>query len=132
MPAYRRALRLVTFPVRAAWVLILITNFLIVSAVCVLLAAFISYGLALTISYAFLPTEWTRALWQWAVELYAQSGWFRAATIFCFVLLLLPILKFWPARDPQAEAASEREATRLNDDLIAVRQRQQRLAKLSR
>lgn len=132
MSAHRKALRIVTFPFRAAWVLILIANFLVVLAVCVLLAAFISYGLALTISYAFLPTEWTRALWQWAVELYAQSGWFRAATVFCFVLLFLPILKFWPARDQQTDSAREREATRLNDDLIAVRQRQQRLAKLSR
>ncbi|MBO9171537.1 hypothetical protein ACQZ4Y_18655 [Rhizobium sp. L80/93] len=128
MSAYRKALRLITFPFRAAWILILLANLLVVSAVWVLLAAFVSYGLALTISYAFLPTEWTRGLWHWAAELYAQSGWFSAATTFCFVLLLLPILKFWPARDSQAKIARERKATRQNNDLIAARQ--QRLAKL--
>lgn len=130
MPAQRKALRLLTFPFRAAWVLILIANFLVLSAVCVLFAAFIAYALALTISYVFLPTEWTQALWQWGADLYAQSSWFKAATITFFVLLLLPILRFWPMRDPQADAAREREAMRLNEDLIAARQQEQLRAKL--
>jgi len=130
MSAHQKAIRVVTFPFRAVWFLILIANFLVVSAACVLCAAFFAYGLALTIAYLFFPTEWTQVLWQWAVDLYAQSNWFKAATITFFVLLLLPILKLWPGRDPEADAAREREATRLNDDLIAARQQDQLRAKL--
>lgn len=129
MWAYRNAVRIVTFPFRAAWILVLIANFLLVSAVRAVFAAFIAYALALTISYAFLPAAWTQALWQWAADLYGQSSWFRATTITFFLLLLLPILKFWPGKDPQADAAREREA-RLNDDLIAARQQAQLRAKL--
>lgn len=130
MSAYQKAIRAVTFPFRAVWFLILIANFLVASAVCALLAAFIAYGLALTVSYLFLPTEWTRTLWQSAADLYAQFHWFKAATITFFALLLLPILKLWPGRDPQEDAGREREATRLNDDLIAARQQEQLRAKL--
>lgn len=130
MSAQQKAIRAVTFPFRAAWFLILIANFLVVSAACVLFAAFIAYALALTISYLFLPMEWTRAVWQWAADLYAQSNWFKAATITFFVILLLPILKLWPGRDPNADAPREREATRLNDDLIAARQQEQLRTKL--
>jgi hypothetical protein len=82
------------------------------------------------ISYFFFPVEWTRTLWQWAADLYAHSGWFKATTITFFVLLLLPVLKLWPGRDPNADAAREREATRLNDDLIAARQQAQSQAKV--
>jgi hypothetical protein len=46
------------------------------------------------------------------------------------MLLLLPILKLWPGEDRQADAARERDATRLNDDLIAARQQEQLRAKL--
>jgi hypothetical protein len=125
MLAHRKALRIVVFPFRAAWVVILIANFVVVSAVCVLFAAFIAYASALTFSYAFLPAEWTRVLWQWAAELYAQSTWFKTATITFFALLLLPVLRFWPVRDPHLDAVREREVMRLNDDLVAVRQREQ-------
>lgn len=121
MSAARKALRVVVFPFQATWFLMLIANFLSVSAGCLLLAFFVAYGIALAFSYAFLPTESTQALWQWAVDLYAQSSWFKAATIVFFTLLFSVILRFWPARDPVADAASEREITRLNDDLVAAR-----------
>jgi hypothetical protein len=130
MLVHQKAIRVVTFPLRAVWFLILIANFLVVAAFCVLFAAFIAYALTLTISYLFLPMEWTRALWQWAADFYAQSHWAKAATITFFMLLLLPILKLWPGEDRQADAARERDATRLNDDLIAARQQEQLRAKL--
>ncbi|NKL24663.1 MULTISPECIES: hypothetical protein [Rhizobium] len=130
MAAARKALKVVVFPFRAAWLLILIVNFLAVSAVCLLVASFVAYGIVLAISYAFLPAESTQALWQWPVDLYAQSSWFKAAAVAFFTLLFLPILRFWPARDPVADAAREREINRLNDDLIAARQQEQRRARL--
>ncbi|MBB3649194.1 hypothetical protein FHX14_005428 [Rhizobium sp. BK619] len=130
MSAARKALRVVVFPFRAAWFLMLIANFLAVSGVCLLVAAFVAYGIALAFSYAFMPAEWTHALWQWAVDLYAQSSWFRAATITFFTLLFSTILRFWPARDPMADAAREREITRQNDDLIAARQQDKLRARL--
>ena len=126
----RKALRLLALPFRAAWLVVLVANFLVLSAACLLVTAFLAYALALMVSYAFLPAEWTQALWQWAADLYAQSSWFKAATIAFFVLLILPILRFWPGRDPQADAVREREATRLNDDLIAARQQEQLRRKL--
>ncbi|NKM48721.1 hypothetical protein GFL91_27955 [Rhizobium leguminosarum bv. viciae] len=130
MSAARKALRVVVFPFRAAWFLILIANLLAVSVVCLLVASFVAYGIALAFSYAFLPAEWTRALWQCAADLYAQSSWFKAATIAFFTLLFSGILRFWPARNTVADAAREREITRLNDDLIAARQQEQLRAKL--
>ncbi|NEH46675.1 hypothetical protein GR215_33275 [Rhizobium leguminosarum] len=130
MSVHQKALKVVTIPFKAAWLLILIVNSLILAAACVLIVAFLAYGLALMISYFFFPVEWTRALWQWAADLYARSGWFKATTITFFVLLFLPVLKFWPGRDPNADAARKREATRLNDDLIAARQQAQSQAKL--
>jgi hypothetical protein len=130
MSAARKPLRVVVFPFRAAWLLILIVNFLAVSAVCLLVASFVAYGIAMAISYAFLPAESTQALWQWAVDLYAQSSWFKAAAVAFFTLLFLPILRFWPARDAVADAAREREINRLNDDLIAARQQEQLRARL--
>ncbi|MBY3053731.1 hypothetical protein [Rhizobium laguerreae] len=130
MSAARKALRVVVFPFRAAWFLMLIANFLAVSGVCLLVAAFVAYGIALAFSYAFLPAEWTQALWRWAADLYAQSSWFRAAALAFFTLLLLPILRFWPARDSVADTAREREITQLNDDLIAARQQEQLRARL--
>ncbi|MBY5337077.1 hypothetical protein HFO99_24715 [Rhizobium leguminosarum] len=130
MSAARKALRVVVFPFRAAWFLTLIANFLVVSAVCLLVAFFVAYGIALAFSYAFLPVESTQALWQWAVDLYAQSSWFKAATVAFFTLLFSAILRFWPARDPVADAAQEREITRLDDDLIAARRQDQLRANL--
>lgn len=130
MSAARKALRVVVFPFRVAWFLILIANFLALSAVILFFASFVAYGIALAISYTFLPAEWTQALWQWAADLYAQSSWFKAAIIAFFTLLFLPILRFWPARDSVADAAREREITQLNDDLIAARQQEQRRARL--
>lgn len=130
MSVQETAIRIVTFPLRAAWFLILSVNFLVVTAACVLIAAFVTYALALTISYLFFPAEWTRGLWEWVASLYAQSAWFKGATITFFVLLLLPILKLWPGRDLKADTDREREAMRINDDLIATRQRTQAQAKL--
>lgn len=130
MSVQRTAIRIVIFPFRTLWFLILSANFLVVSAACVLIAAFVAYALALTISYLLFPVEWTRALWEWAASLYAQSAWFKGATITFLVLLLLPVLKLWPGRDLKADTAREREATRINDDLIAARQRTQAQAKL--
>ncbi|MBB3386245.1 MULTISPECIES: hypothetical protein [unclassified Rhizobium] len=130
MSLQQTATRIVIFPFRALWFLILSINFLIVSAACVLIAAFVAYALALTISYLFFPAAWTRGLWEWAASLYAQSPWFKGATITVFVLLLLPVLKLWPGRDLKADTAREREAMRINDDLIAARQRTLAQAKL--
>jgi hypothetical protein len=130
MSLQQTAIRIVTFPFRALWFLILSINFLIVSAACVLIAAFVAYALALTISYLFFPAEWTRGLWEWAASLYAQSAWFKGATITFFVLLLLPILTLWLGSDLKADKARAREAMRINDDLIAARQRTQAQAKL--
>lgn len=130
MSVQQTAIRIVTFPFKALWFLILSANFLVISAACVLIAAFVAYACALTISYLFFPAEWTRGLWEWAASLWAQSAWFKGATITFFVLLLLPILKLWPGRDLQVEAAREREAMRINDDLTAARQRTQAQTKL--
>lgn len=132
MSVQQTAIRIVTFPLRGVWLLMLSVNFLAVSAAGVLVAAFVAYALALTISYLFFPAEWTRGLWEWAASLYAQSAWFKGATITFFVLLLLPILNLWPGRDLKGETAREREAMRINDDLIAARQRTQAQSKTSR
>lgn len=130
MSLQQTAIRIVTFPFRALWFLILSINFLVVSATCVLIAAFVAYALALTISYLFFPAEWTRGLWEWAASLYAQSAWFKGATITFFVFLLLPILTLWPGSDLKEDKPREREAMRINDDLIAARQRTQAQVKL--
>ncbi len=123
MAMYRKALIAFTVPFRALLLLLQIACFLLLSAACILVAAFVGYLIVLTFSYAFLPLETTENLWQWAADLYAQSPWFKAATITSFLLLVLPILRFWPARDPIAEAAHEREMVRFNDELIAARRR---------
>ncbi|MGP4693818.1 hypothetical protein [Agrobacterium cavarae] len=130
MSVQHTAIRIVTFPFRVLWFVILSANFLVVSAACVLIAVFVVYALALTISYLFFPAEWTRGLWEWVASLYAHSAWFKGVTITFFVLLLLPILKLWPGRDLKADTAREREAMRINDDLIAARRRTQDQAKL--
>lgn len=125
MARYRKALRFAALPFRVGWFLILLASFLPVAAACVLAVALVGYAIVLTFSYAFLPAETTAFVWQWAAELYARSAWFKAATIAAFVLLVLPILRLWPTKDPIADAAHEREMARLNDDLIASRQRGQ-------
>lgn len=130
MSAHRKAVRIVTFPFRAMWFLVLLVNFLVVAIVCAVIIAFLAYGLALTLSYLLLPTEWTRALWQWAADLYAHSYWFKGVTVTIFVILFLSILKVWPGSDRKADAAREREAKRVNDDLVAARQQAQSQAKL--
>lgn len=130
MSAHRKAVRIVTFPFRAMWFLVLLVNFLVVAIVCAVIIAFLAYGLALTLSYLLLPTEWTRALWQWTADLYAHSHWFKGVTVTIFVILFLSILKVWPGSDPKADAAREREAKRVNDDLVAARQQAQSQAKL--
>ena len=126
MSVNQKALRVFTLPFRAVWFLILAANFLLLSAACMLVAALVGYAVALTFSFAFLSPESTQALWHWAADLYDRSSWFKAATIASFALLVLPILRFWPARDPIADAAHERKMTRLNDDLVAARQRGRR------
>jgi len=124
MASVRKVLRIVFLPFRAAWFLVLVANFLVVAAVCLFFASFVAYGFALAFSYAFLPTEWTEALWQWAASLYAHSSWFKAATILFFMVLFLPILRFWPGRDAVADAVREREIMQLNDALIAARRQE--------
>lgn len=123
MAMYRKALIAFTGPFRAVLLLLQIVCFLLVSAACILVAAFVGYWTMLTFSYAFLPLETTENLWQWATDLYARSRWFKAATITSFLLLVLPILRIWPARDPIAEAAHERQMIRFNDELIAAKRR---------
>lgn len=105
MAMYRKGLIAFTVPFRAVLLLLQIACFLLVSAACILVATFIGYWIVLIFSYAFLPLETTENLWQWAADLYARSQWFKAATITSFLLLVLPILRFWPARDPIVEAA---------------------------
>jgi hypothetical protein len=119
MSAFKQGLRIVVYPIRAAWLIVLIADFIIVSAVCLFFASFVAYGIALIFSYALLPDAWTQALWHWAVDLYDHSSLFKAATIILFAFLALPILRFWPARDPVADALREREMKQLNEDLIA-------------
>lgn len=130
MSIYKKALMAFTFPVRAAWLLLQIACFLLVSMACILVAAFVGYWIVLTFSYAFLPPETTGSVWQWASDLYAESAWFRAGTITSFLLLVLPILRFWPGRDPVSEAARTLETMRLNEGLIAARQQEEARAKL--
>lgn len=129
MSVYRNAIKAAMLPFRAAWFLLLVANFLVLSAVCLVFAAFAGYWLALAFSYAFLPVEWTQALWAWGAHLYTHYIWIKVATISVFLLLVLPILK-WPARDPDVDATRERKIARLNDDLIAARQQEQSRLKL--
>lgn len=127
---YRKALTVFTLPFRAVWLLIRIACFSLVSAACILVAAFVGYWVVLTFSYAFLPLETTENLWQWASDLYERSAWFKAATITAFLLLILPILRFWPVRDPLTEALRERDIMRINEGVIAARRQDEALAKL--
>ena len=120
----------VTFPFRSVWLLLQITCFLLFSVACILVAAFVGYWIALTFSYAFLPIQITESVWQWAANLYARSAWFKAGTITSFLLLVLPILRFWPGRDPISEVARQLETMRLNEGLIAARQQEEARAKL--
>ncbi|KNY31263.1 hypothetical protein FLX27_23270 [Agrobacterium tumefaciens] len=130
MAMYRKALTVFTLPFRAVWLLIQIACFLLVSAACILVAAFVGYWVVLTLSYAFLPLETTENIWQWASDLYEQSVWFKAATIVAYLLLILPILRFWPGEDSIVEAARKREMMRLNEGVIAARRQDEALAKL--
>ncbi len=130
MAIYQKALMAFTLPIRAMWLLLQITCLLLFSAACVLVAAFVGYWIVLTFSYAFLPTETTESVWRWAADFYARSAWFKTGTITSFLLLLLPILRFWPGRDPISEAARQREAMRLNEGLIAARQQEEARTKL--
>ncbi|CDZ34201.1 Hypothetical protein NGAL_HAMBI1146_07420 [Neorhizobium galegae bv. officinalis] len=125
MVVHRLAVRAFTFPFRAAWFLIFFANFLPVPAACALVAGFLGYAIALTLSYAFWPSGTTEVLWQWAADFYSSSFWFKAETICLFMLLVLPIPRYWPARDVLVDATHDRETARLNDDLIAARQRGQ-------
>lgn len=130
MAIYQKALMPFTLPIRAGWLLLQIACFFLVSMACILVAAFVGYWIVLTFSYAFLPLETTGSVWQWASDLYAESAWFRAWTITSFLLLVLPILRFWPARDRVCEAARTLETMRLNEGLIAARQQEEARAKL--
>ncbi len=130
MSIYKKALMAFTFPVRAAWLLLQIACFLLASMACILVTAFAGYWIVLTFSYVFLPAETTGSVSQWATDLYAGSAWFRAGTITSFLMLVLPILRFWPGRDPVSEAAWTLETMRLNEGLIAARQQEEARAKL--
>jgi hypothetical protein len=130
MMVYRQAFRAFTIPFRAVTSLIRAASFLLVSAACILVAAFVSYAIVLTFSYAFLPVEMTAALWDWAADLYTRSSWFKAATIIFFMLLVLPILGAWPGRDPIGDAAHERKMMRSNEGLIAARRQEELQKKL--
>ncbi|NTA14028.1 hypothetical protein G6M05_26920 [Agrobacterium tumefaciens] len=130
MAMYWKAITVFTLPFRAVWLLIQIACFLLVSAACILVAAFVGYWVVLTFSYAFLPLEATENIWQWALDLYERSAWFKAATITAFLLLILPILRFWPVRDPLTEALRERDIIRINEGVIAARRQDEALAKL--
>lgn len=127
---YQRALLAFTVPIRIVWLSLQIACFLLVSAACLLVAAFVGYWIMLTFSYAFLAAETTANIWQWAADHYARSAWFKAATITSFLLLVLPILRFWPGRDPISEAARERELMLLNAGHIAAQQQEEARAKL--
>jgi len=94
MSAFRQSLKVVVFPLRAAWFVVLSANIIIASAVGLIFASFVAYVVALIFSYAFLPAEWTQALWLSATGLYAHSFWFKAASITFSALLFLPILRF--------------------------------------
>ncbi|OHV80286.1 hypothetical protein [Ensifer sp. LCM 4579] len=124
MSAFSKAITVVTLPLRAAWTAFLIVNFLVVAAAILLVGAFVVYWLALAFSYLFLPEVWTEAIWSWASGLYTEHTWFKVATIAAFVLLLLPVLGYWPGRDPLEEAAHERKMVELNKNLIAVQQQE--------
>lgn len=130
MAVFSKALKIAIFPFRAIWFALLAVNFLIVAFVCLMMAGFFAYGTSMVFSYAFLPSEWTQALWRPAADLYAASGWFRAAVIATFTIGCLPILGFWPGRPSAAEADRERQINRLNDDLIAARQQDELRARL--
>jgi len=130
MSAFRQSFKVVVLPFRAAWFVVLSANFIVLFALGLFLTSFVAFGVALVFSYAFLPTEWTRALWQWAADLYAHSSWFKAATITFFAMMFLPILRYWPGRDPVADGTRERKMTRLNEDLIAARRQEELRAKL--
>lgn len=125
MAMYQKALTACTLPFRVVRLLLEITGFLLFSAACILVAAFVGYWIVLTFSYAFLPIELTESVWRWAADFYARSAWFKTGTITSFLLLILPILRFWPGRDPTSEAARQREAMRLNEALIAARQQEE-------
>ncbi|PJR12807.1 hypothetical protein [Sinorhizobium meliloti] len=124
MSAFSKAITVVTLPFRAAWTGFLIVNFLIVAAATLLVGAFVAYWLSLAIAYVILPEVWTEALWSWASGMYAEHTWFKAVTIAAFVLLLLPVLGYWPGRDPLEEAAHEKKIVELNKNLVAVQQQE--------
>jgi hypothetical protein len=130
MAMYRKALTVFTLPFRAVWLLIQIACFLLVSAACILVAAFVGYWVVLTFSYAFLPLETTENIWAWASNLYDRLAWFKAATIAAFLLLILPILRFWPGGDPIVEALRERDMRRFQEGVVAARLQEEVRAKL--
>lgn len=53
MSIYKKALMAFTFPVRAAWLLLQIACFLLVSMACILVAAFVGYWIVLTFRMPF-------------------------------------------------------------------------------
>lgn len=126
MSALMKAIRLVILPFQIAWTGVLFAYVIIGSAVCLLVGSFVAYWAVLTISYIFLPKEWTEAIWMWGSSLYAEHLWIKVGTIAAFTLLLLPILATWPGRDPREEAVHEKKLQELNDNLIAARQQTQR------
>lgn len=128
MSALERAIWMVKLPFRAAWGALLIANFLVFGPLFLLVGAFVAYWVALTFSFIFLPEAWTEAMWAWASGLYAEHMWFKIATIAAFTLLVMPILGFWPGRDPLEEAANDKKMRDINDAMIAAQQQERALA----
>lgn len=100
MAALRTTLAILAFPIRVIWFLARVVCLLVVAPVIAMLACFVGFWIVLAISYVFLPSDWTLMLWQSASNLYAQSAWFKAATITSWTLLCLPILAVWPGPPP--------------------------------
>ncbi len=97
MAALCTALKIARFTMRAVWFVILLAYLAVVAPSFLMPACFITFWGVLAFSYAFLPSEWSLALWQSASDLYDHSSLFKAATITSFTLLCLPILAVWPA-----------------------------------
>ncbi|RWF05865.1 MAG: hypothetical protein EOS81_03080 [Mesorhizobium sp.] len=123
MSALERAIWLAKLPFRVLWGALLIVNFLAFAPLFLLVIAFVTYWIALSLSYLFLPEAWADGMWAWASELYAEHLWFKAATITAFTLLCLPLL-FWPSESEEDRKKREEKDRRATDDLIAAREQE--------
>ncbi|GGG16938.1 hypothetical protein GCM10010924_52480 [Rhizobium wenxiniae] len=129
MAALSTALKIAKFMIRAVWFLILLAYLAVVAPFFLMPACFITFWGVLAFSYAFLPPEWTLALWQSASDLYAHSPLFKAATIMSFTLLCLPILAGWPGSPPVKSQRELDEEVQMS--VMLSRQQNERRAKVS-